>query len=74
MDEPKHPLDDMMEELQEGVREIQEARERNTNLPRHLDPLFADPPVYDGPSPPDLSERHDDYLYEILQEELDSDS
>jgi hypothetical protein len=70
MDEPKHPLDDVMEELQEAVREMQEARERNAKLPRHQDPLFADPLVYDGPSPHDLAERHDDYLYEILEEEL----
>jgi hypothetical protein len=72
MDEPKHPLDDVMEELQEGVREIEEAWERNAKLPPHLDPFFADTLVYDGSCPPDLSERHDDYLYEILQEELNS--
>lgn len=27
------------------------------------DPLFADSAVYSGPTPSDLSERHDEYLY-----------
>lgn len=27
------------------------------------DPLFEDEEIYSGPSPKDLSERHDDYLY-----------
>jgi hypothetical protein len=30
---------------------------------RAKDPMFADLSVYTGDAPPDLSERHDDYLY-----------
>ena len=31
--------------------------------PGEPDPLWAENDVFDGDSPPDLSERHDDYLY-----------
>ena len=61
--EGEHPLDGMMEEAQEFVRQINEERERLSKLPRSEDPLFKDVPYYDGPAPSDLSERHDHYLY-----------
>jgi hypothetical protein len=47
---------------------VRRALERAASEPasgrkRKRDPLWEDHAVYDGPVPPDLSERHDDYLY-----------
>jgi hypothetical protein len=61
--EDRHPLDDDMQEIQEFVRRCEEERRRNATLPWSEDPLFKDVPIYDGPAPSDLSERHDYYLY-----------
>ncbi len=33
---------------------------------KERDPFFADDAVFTGPTPPDLSARHDDYLYDDL--------
>ena len=36
----------------------------NGNSPENdVDPFFTDVAVYDGQTPSDLSEKHDDYLY-----------
>jgi len=59
----EYPFDAMMQEAKEFARQILEERERNAQLPWDEDPLFKNVPVYDGPVPPDLSERHDDYIY-----------
>ena len=59
----RHPLDDEMQEMQEFVHQMEEERRRNAKLPPSEDPLFKNVPVYKGPVPADLSERHDDYLY-----------
>lgn len=59
----RHPLDDEMLEMQGFVRQMEEERRRNTTLPVSEDPLFKNVPVFKGPVPSDLSERHDDYLY-----------
>jgi hypothetical protein len=59
----RHPLDDEMREMQEFVRQMEEERRRNAKLPRSEDPLFKNVPVFKGPVPADLSERHDDYLF-----------
>jgi hypothetical protein len=56
-------LDDDMREMQAFVRQMEEKRRRNAKLPSSEDPLLKDVPVYKGPVPADLSERHDDYLY-----------
>ena len=61
--EDEHPFDAVMREAEEFARQILEERERNAQLPWEEDPFFKDVVVYDGPTPPDLSERHDDYLY-----------
>ena len=61
--EDRHPLDDVMLEIEERVRQFEEERRRNAELPWSEDPLFKDVPVYDGPVPADLSARHDYYLY-----------
>ena len=55
--------DEVIREAEEFAREVLEERERNAKLPWDEDPLFKNVPVYDGPVPADLSERHDDYLY-----------
>jgi hypothetical protein len=49
--------------LDDFVRESLEARLRALELNWSQDPLFAFQGVYEGPAPPELSERHDDYLY-----------
>ena len=51
------------DEMARLVREMQEERRRNSELPFHEDPLFKNVPIYEGPAPADLAERHDDYLY-----------
>jgi len=56
-------LDDEMREMQEFVRQMEDERRRNARLPSTEDPLFKNVPIYSGPVPADLSERHDDYLY-----------
>ena len=61
--EGEHPLDGIIGEAQEFVRQINEERERLSKLPRSEDPLFKDVEVYTGPVPPDISARHDHYLY-----------
>jgi hypothetical protein len=59
----RHPLDDEMLEMQELVHQMEEERRRSAKLPRSEDPLFKNVPVFRGPVPADLSERHDDYFY-----------
>ena len=59
----RHPLDDEMLEILGFVRQMEEERRRNAKLPRSEDPLFKNVPVFKGPVPADLSEKHDDYLY-----------
>ncbi|HEY0512084.1 MAG TPA: CopG family transcriptional regulator [Thermoanaerobaculia bacterium] len=49
--------------LEEFVRETVERRLKRLALPWSEDPFFADKEVYEGPTPADLVERHDDYLY-----------
>jgi plasmid stability protein len=49
--------------LDDLIRDSLEAHLRGSERPRSADPLFADVPVYDGPHPSDLAERHDHYLY-----------
>jgi len=61
--EGEHPLDAAFREAQEFVKEVEEERERLSKLPRSEDPLFKDVEVYTGPVPPDISARHDHYLY-----------
>jgi hypothetical protein len=61
--EDDHPFEADFREAQEFAKKLLEERERNALLPWSEDPLFKDVPVYDGPAPPDLSARHDDYLY-----------
>lgn len=51
-------------EIQRFVEERLETRRRNSLLPWSEDPLFKDFPLYEGPVPADLVERHDDYLAE----------
>lgn len=47
----------------ELVREALEARLGALSGGPEDDPLFAEPPVYDGPAPADLAAEHDRYLY-----------
>lgn len=47
----------------EFVRETLEARLGAPSEGPEDDPLFAEPPVYDGPAPADLAAEHDRYLY-----------
>lgn len=61
--EDEHPLDAAFREAQEFVKKVNEERERLSKLPRSEDPLFKDVEVYTGPVPPDISARHDHYLY-----------
>lgn len=61
--EGEHPLDEAFREAQEFVKKVNEERERLSKLPRSEDPLFKDVEVYTGPVPPDISARHDHYLY-----------
>lgn len=61
--EEEHPFEAVYREALEFARKVDEERERLSKLPRSEDPLFKDVEVYTGPVPPDLSERHDDYLY-----------
>jgi predicted DNA-binding protein len=49
--------------LEEFVRETVERHLKRLELPWSEDPFFADQTVYKGQTPPDLVERHDDYLY-----------
>jgi hypothetical protein len=49
--------------LEEFLRETVERRLKRLALPWSEDPFFADKEVYKGPTPPDLVEHHDDYLY-----------
>jgi hypothetical protein len=49
--------------LEEFLRETVERRLKRLASPWNEDPFFADQEVFKGPTPPDLSERHDDYLY-----------
>ncbi len=42
---------------------VRQCVESTINKTRRSDPLFADLAVFDGETPPDLSARHDDYLY-----------
>jgi hypothetical protein len=49
--------------LEEFVRETVARRVQRLALPWSEDPFFADKEVYTGPTPPDLIERLDDYLY-----------
>lgn len=49
--------------LEQFLRETVERRLKRLELPWSEDPFFADKEVFKGPTPPDLSERHDDYLY-----------
>lgn len=55
--------EEVFHEADTFARQILEQRRRNALLPRSEDPLFKEVPVYDGPVPPDVSERHDAYLY-----------
>ena len=59
----EHSFDAAMREAEEFAHQVLEERERNAQIPWEEDPFFKDVAVYDGPVPPDLSERHDDYLY-----------
>jgi hypothetical protein len=61
--EGEHPLDGAMREAQEFAKKVDEERERLSKLPRSEDPLFKDVEVYTGSVPPDISARHDHYLY-----------
>jgi hypothetical protein len=49
--------------LGELIRESLEARLKTLKRPRSEDPLFSNAPIFQDLVPPDLSERHDDYLY-----------
>jgi hypothetical protein len=49
--------------LEEFLRETVERRLKRLESPWSEDPFFADTEVFQGPTPPDLVERHDDYLY-----------
>jgi len=49
--------------LGELIRESLEARLKILNRPRSEDPLFSVAPIFQDHVPPDLSERHYDYLY-----------
>jgi hypothetical protein len=59
----EHPFEAIMRDAEDFARRALEERERNAQLPWDEDPLFKNVLVYDGPVPPDLSEKHDDYLY-----------
>jgi hypothetical protein len=61
--EDEHPFDAAMRDAKEFARQVIAERKKNAQLPWEEDPLFKDITVYDGPSPSDLSERHDHYLY-----------
>ena len=50
--------------LGELIRDSLEARLKNLKRPRSEDPLFSFVPIFQDPVPPDLSERHDEYLYD----------
>jgi hypothetical protein len=58
----EHPFEAIMRDAKDFARQMIERRHGNAQLPWDEDPLFKNVPVYDGPVPPDLSERHDDYL------------
>jgi len=49
--------------LEEFLRETVERRLKQLESPWDEDPFFKDNLAYDGPVPPDSSERHDDYIY-----------
>ena len=49
--------------LEEFVRETVERHLQKLELPWSNDPFFANDSVYEGDTPTDLVERHDDYLY-----------
>ena len=52
--------------LQNGIaldQFVRECVESTINRDRLKDPLFADRALFDAETPPDLSTRHDDYLY-----------
>lgn len=61
--EDRQAVEEIFREVDAFAHQILEERRRNALLPRSEDPLFKDVPLYDGPVPPDVSERHDDYLY-----------
>ena len=50
-------------------RALEEYLERTPADPAQ-DPFFADTDFYDGPVPPDLAQRHDEYLYGGEEEPL----
>jgi len=60
---PEEDQPAIFREALEFAREVDEERERLAKLPRSEDPLFKDVEVYTGPVPPDISARHDHYLY-----------
>ena len=49
--------------LSEFIRRTLEQALQSANHDASADPLFADNAVFDGDSPTDLADRHDDYLY-----------
>jgi hypothetical protein len=54
---------DDAEEMRKFVEELLAERKKSALLPSSENPFFKDHEVYDGPTPADLSERHDEYLY-----------
>jgi hypothetical protein len=63
MDRAERLAESMGISLDELFRELIELRFREEEPSWENDPFLSDSRVYDGPTPPDLVERFDDYLY-----------